>query len=432
MMWKPKHGSIRQLIASACLALFATLATGCAYDDDGEADTDSASAEPVSCVVDTQCKGDRLCLGGVCADPPATTDGGDGSDTGPAVGEETDATTTGASDSGPGETTSAESSGDTGESGDATDGAGDTGATSDPFACPVPATSCADDETLISGVCVKTPTRDALIDDDGRGGGGKAPNLDCIDAPFVEPPGPDETHYEGCISAFGLDANTFNGCTVEVYRSEAGTLVGPVLDVMTAVEVPRDRCNNRGLVRSNKKLPTNTLLVFKASCTGFQDTYTFNRYFPADARQPAPKGSAFTGYIIWGGEYDVNIIASSSWTLRTFDMCPATGEGFGAIAGAIRDCERANISGATFGITGPYEFLQYFEGTVPGPNRKDTDASATYSVCNPPIGRTRISAAVKVGGAIRSLGAWDVSVFSQSVTILTFGGKRPLTQTVCR
>jgi hypothetical protein len=369
-------------------------------------------------------------LGVACGDDDddddnGTTTGGTnttGSTTTTTTGDDDDDTT--GSTTGPTDTSATGDDDTTGTgtdtaTGDDDDTTGDTG--TDPTAggdCPAEATSCASDEELVSGICIKKPGSDATAN-------GADPNISCVSGTGAPFPGPTEAYYEGCITAFGLDANTFNGCQVEVYRTENGRLTGQPLDTMTSTEVPRDRCNNRGLVRSTtgKKLPTNTLLGFKVTCTGFQDTYQFNRYFEADKLVDPPAGSTFAEKIVAGGEYDVNIIASSSWTLiPSLAGCGAIGEGFGAVAGAVRDCDRQNVAGATVGLSGAFELISYFEGTVPGPNRKDTDPSATYAICAVPEGVTRVGALAKKGATNNSLGTWDISVFSESVTILSFGG----------
>jgi hypothetical protein len=130
--------------------------------------------------------------------------------------------------------------------------------------------------------------------------------------------------------------------------------------------------------------------------------------------------------------HDVRVVAIGDYSLiPTTAIGRTLTSGHGAIAGEVHDCGDVRISGAFVDVSAPRSDVGYFtdveDAPLPDPGRtKDgTSTLGLYAAYDMAPGPVRVSATGSIGGQLTNLGYFDVRVFPDAVTAVTFRGMRP-------
>jgi hypothetical protein len=187
-----------------------------------------------------------------------------------------------------------------------------------------------------------------------------------------------------------------------------------------------------------KGIPTNKFLVIRSTgVNGFDDgtwgvMAQFDIYLRADA--PTCKTGQFNHCINTKGEYEleVNALSKADYTIIPVTAGLASGipEGNGGIAGEVHDCNDIKLSSFHVGTRPTPTVLAYFNGnpvkTVPDLNQRDgTNIDGLFSALDISPGLVDVTAAGLVGGKVVTAGKLDVAVLPDTVTVVTFEGRKP-------
>ncbi len=187
-----------------------------------------------------------------------------------------------------------------------------------------------------------------------------------------------------------------------------------------------------------KDIPTNRYLAIRTLGTkGFDDgtwgvMVQFNVYLRADAKACA--AGQFNDCINKDGAYELEVNALSKADYSTIPITAGLSggipEGHGAIAGEVHDCDDVKLSGFQVGTTPTPTVMTYFNGnpvkTLPDLTRLDgTNIDGLFGALDITPGPVTVNAAGLVGGKTLSAGALQLAVLPDSVTVVTFEGRKP-------
>lgn len=251
------------------------------------------------------------------------------------------------------------------------------------------------------------------------------------------------------VTLFGFVRNFSNGCDaknvkIEVFTVKRGgaedgspdQLIGTAVTTGSGaceegqadcklVEV-EDKCPNKRIWRAYEypNVPTETeLLIRTSSVDGANDyapLYDFNIYVSND-----DPGVAEGKY-----ERPLRAIVNSDFSLipQVAYGSPIT-PGNGAVAGEIHDCGDIRITNATFGVSRKGAAESYFsdneQAPLPDGQATSTSVLGLYSAYDLTPGPVRVVALARVGGQQTSLGYYDVRIFPNAISSMTFRGLRP-------
>jgi len=287
--------------------------------------------------------------------------------------------------------------------------------------------------TCVDKLCVPDPASEATVED-SSGKFTAKPNLKCLTTAPALPTGPSTATVWGLVEIFGLEESTV-GVKVEIFDATDTTLSKP-LGSHTAIAAAKvgtcstpcasDRtCMNGKCVKpkdskSNpigyweiKGLPTNKLLIFRTTGSGFVKTVQYNLWLPANKVGTDSKIYE-EAYAV--SELSKKLIAAASGV----SGIPA---GAAAIAGEIHDCDAEVIKGATVSLSLLPQKMAYFDGK----GMPDTSAAATYedglyaavNIMPPTGGDLTVTVGGKVGGKTVKIASYKVKVFPDAITVLT-------------
>lgn len=271
------------------------------------------------------------------------------------------------------------------------------------------------------------------------------PDLDC----FANPPVQDIPAEIPTVTVQGVVEPFSNGCDVEGVKieifevrrtgdpatdGEVGALVGsPVVVTAADPEVleekegcPDDELSNRRYAYAD--VPMYTELLVKTSgntpADGWRDLYTYNLY--VGDGDPDLDTGAMTF------ERELRALADSDFTLiPTVAIGSTISSGNGAVGGEVHDCNNYRVQNAIVDINVSRAGLTYFNDDEQEPlpdvsrNQLGTGRTAIFSALDAPAGPARVSAAGLLGGEVVSLGFYDIRIFPNAVTSVTFRGLRP-------
>lgn len=292
---------------------------------------------------------------------------------------------------------------------------------------------------------VKTITRTATTEEYSDPSGA-APDISCFSPTTAPKAGTPQN-----VTIKGYARNFSGGCDpagvqIEIFKvkrtggdddGELGESVGSavvVADLPCDATSPPDVCK---LVDTSKcpdkrkyrafefaNVPTETELVIKTSSSAgtsrFSPLYDYNIYIPNDE----VTGGVWT--------HDVRAVDSGDYqTIPNTAYGSPTTAGNGAIAGEVHDCGDIRITGATVYASGKLFNVGYFKDDEKAPlpaaltEQRVTSTLGLYAAYDVAPGKVRVSAAGVLGNDIVSLGYYDVRVFPDSITAMTFRGLRP-------
>lgn len=298
---------------------------------------------------------------------------------------------------------------------------------------------------VIAGVemCTRTPVQEAVAYDEGTDtttcGDPVTPiDMSCYTTPATAPALPATITIEGFVDTFGLEKAT-TGVSIELQRPD-GTVIS------TAMSDANHRCartktaGNKTVIVAGYTLanvPTNQLVVFKNSGSGFRNTYIFGNHFDTTECQnpaPAPDDMCRSGCFTRNGQiilrHDTNTISDQTWTLipLTAGYNRGIAPGNAAFAGQIHDCRDNQLKGASiaFQPTTSARVLTYFNGNCEDPNanvselysNRDSLYAGLDAVPTTGAG-VKVSAEALVQGALKNVGLWDLKLYPNSVSLLT-------------
>ena len=186
-------------------------------------------------------------------------------------------------------------------------------------------------------------------------------------------------------------------------------------------------------------LPTNKYLVIRTIGThGFKPgtwgvMAQFNVYLRADA--PKCLDGEFNDCLNSKGEHELEVNALYSGDYSTIPITAGLSggvpEGHGAIAGEVHDCDDIKLSGFQVGTNPTPAVMAYFNGnsvkTLPDlPQLKHgTNIDGIFAALDIVPGEVTISAVGQVGGKLVSAGTIKAAVLPDTVTVITFDGRKP-------
>ena len=186
-------------------------------------------------------------------------------------------------------------------------------------------------------------------------------------------------------------------------------------------------------------LPTNKYLVIRTVGThGFKPgtwgiMAQFNVYLRADA--PKCKVGEFNDCLNSKGDYELEVNALYSGDYSTIPITAGLSggvpEGHGAIAGEVHDCDDVKLSGFQVGTSPIPSVMAYFNGnsvkTLPDllQLKHGTNIDGIFAALDIEPGEVTISAVGQVGGKLVSAGTIKAAVLPDTVTVITFDGKKP-------
>lgn len=252
------------------------------------------------------------------------------------------------------------------------------------------------------------------------------------------------------VTLKGFVRNFSNGCDaknvqIEVYTVKRGgaddgapdQLIGtPVITASDAcagepgcklVDVEK-KCTSPRIWRAYEypNVPTETELLIKTSSPpdvqkpDYAPLYDYNVYIANDD----------TGVAEGTHERPLRAVSIGDFSLipQVAYGAPITA-GNGAVAGEIHDCGDVRITGATFGVSRKGAADSYFtnDENAPLPDQQATSTSllGLYAAYDLTPGPVRVVATARIAGAQTSLGYYDVRVFPNAITSMTFRGFRP-------
>jgi hypothetical protein len=240
------------------------------------------------------------------------------------------------------------------------------------------------------------------------------------------------------VKVKGYARNFASGCdvvgaTIEIYKVKRGgaddgalgdligsTVTIPNVDCTAELckTVEAEKCSSGRTLRAFEypNVPTETELIIKTGveANGYLTLYDYGIYIAASD--------------VTNGEWthDVRVVAQGDYTLIP---TTATGHplspGNGAIAGEIHDCGDVRISGASVDVStdrSMFYFTDNEEYPLPDPAKHSTSSLGLYAALDVPEGPARVAAMAVVGGKLVSLGYYDVRVYADSISALTFRG----------
>lgn len=187
-----------------------------------------------------------------------------------------------------------------------------------------------------------------------------------------------------------------------------------------------EKCTNPRIWRSYEYagVPTETELMVKTSSpdgsSDYAPLYDYNFFIGND--EPGVAEGTY--------EHPLRAVVISDFSLipQVAYGSPITA-GNGAVAGEIHDCGDVRVTGATFGISRAGAAEAYFTDNeaapLPDSGATSTSTLSLYSAYDLTPGPVRVVAAARVKGVETSLGYFDVRVFPNAVTSMTFRGFRP-------
>lgn len=358
---------------------------------------------------------------------------------------------------------------------------GDT--TPDTTVDPGPLPNACDDETPCvrgecwSGVCIEAPPEGAsaaLTDPSTALPSEDAIELGCVDVSRTPPAQTVTTTVHGALARFGsgrrtdglrvdfLLASAFDPSSCEALedvsaRKDCFRSLGPVLATTTTVrregveellpsvcshhdECPYGYqcydpaklggvCEEQFGVFEIEGLPLDTPLIVRATPISetdrsrWHDTWMFGVVLNSDAE--------VEGRV----QYDAQIVSASQWQLTTNSVGLADiPEANGAIGGRVRDCQTASrpawpITEAKVGLARPAEKVVYFnnleDDTVPLVDRVTTNIHGRFAALDIASGWNVIAGVARIGGTLETLGAMQVYVFPDALTIASWPGDSP-------
>lgn len=330
---------------------------------------------------------------------------------------------------------------------------------------------CSADCDAASSDCSRAAQRPAdsccvLVAEPGRGSGnarylqrtrdtndysdptGAPPNLSCFSSPG-EVGTSKPVVMEGIVEAFS------NGCDLSNVRVEVYTvdtdpssatyrdkvaLVGtPVLtdDFETVAEeeedCPDDTVQNRRYRYEGVPTYTELMVVTSTAEAGgskpqWKPLYTYNLYISEEDPDFDATTEVYTR--------DQRALADSDFQLiPTVAMGSTISRGNGAVGGEVHDCDNIRLQNAMVDINVTRSIVAYFNDDelkpLPDTGRTQlgTGRTSIWSALNVPPGLARVAATglIEVDGAeqLVTLGHYDIRIFPDAVTSVTFRGRRP-------
>lgn len=281
-------------------------------------------------------------------------------------------------------------------------------------------------------LCVTDATSEAKVEKDKKWD--TAPDLSCLTTPPSLPTGPTEATVWGPVEAFGMGDDT-TGVKVEVFDAvKDKDLKTPLTTATSAAAKDTGDCtpacaidktclnkvcvkdkdgdgNPIGYVKLDK-VPTNAMLVFRATKTGIATTVQYNLWIKADK--------------VTSGMYKETVYVVSSVTKNL--IAAAAGAqillGTAAVAGEIHDCNNEMVKGAKVTLSLMPQKLAYFNGQdMPDQKQSETNTDSLYAAVNikPPAAGAdmRVAASAKVNGKVKTIADYTIKVFPDQITILT-------------
>jgi hypothetical protein len=267
-------------------------------------------------------------------------------------------------------------------------------------------------------------------------------DLGCFTAPGTATQGfRDPFWIWGKIDVFGLDANTI-GLDVEAYAPGTGNALGGILANGRSLDSGDHKAGVYFLeITNGAAFPADGYVAYKVKGRTFVDTYQFGIHISPDRVEDCPDDQAMTfGEGARCVEFEANAIAET--TARLIPIVAGhpnggiggsedlhDGNGNGAIAGEVRDCDDDQLLGATVTSSVAPVVMSYFDGTAdprPSVGRQYTNTDGIYAAIDIPVGTAPVEVTVtaegRVDGAARALGSQRVLVYPDSVTIYSFDG----------
>lgn len=186
-------------------------------------------------------------------------------------------------------------------------------------------------------------------------------------------------------------------------------------------------------------VPTNKYLMIRTLGThGFSPgtwglMAQFNVYLRADVAKC--NDGQFNDCLNTKGEYELEVNAIYSGDYSTIPITAGLSggvpEGHGAIAGQVHDCDDIRLSGFQVGTSPPPTVLAYFNGnpvkTLPDlpQSKHGTNIDSIFSALDIEPGEVTVNAFGLVGGKLVSAGSHKVAVLPDTVTVVTFDGRKP-------
>jgi hypothetical protein len=169
---------------------------------------------------------------------------------------------------------------------------------------------------------------------------------------------------------------------------------------------------------SYPNVPSETELIILTKGSAWAPLYEYNDYIPNAA--------------ITGGKWTHNVQALSTDDYSAIAQAaigaPIT-EGHGAIAGETHDCSNIRINGATVDIGAGRQLLTYFTDNeadpLPATSATSTSSLGLYAALDVAPGPVSVGALGLVDGKVTTVGWYQVYVYENAVTALTFQGPRP-------
>ncbi len=288
--------------------------------------------------------------------------------------------------------------------------------------------------SCVNSLCVPDPSADAKVKVNGKFTG--TPDLSCLTTAPALPAGPAKATVWGKVTVFGLEETTV-GAKLEIFDEGADPDLKTPLGTHTTVAAKAAGttctaacgsgkvCMHGKCVKDKdgkfnpigyfqiKDIPTNKLLVFRASGTGFAATVQYNLWLPAD-KVGADSMIYEEAYVI--SDLSKKLIAAAAGV-------SSIPPGAAAIAGEIHDCKDDVVKGATVSLSLLPQKLTYFDNAgMPDTSATSTHEDGLYAAVNikPPAGGVMtVAAAARVGGKATRLASYKVKVFADAITIFT-------------
>ncbi len=287
--------------------------------------------------------------------------------------------------------------------------------------------------TCFDKLCVTDAASEARVEKNKKWD--TAPDLSCLTTAPSLPKGPTEATVWGPVEAFGMGDDT-TGVKVEVFDAVKDTeLKTPLASTTSAAAKDTGDCapacdsgktclngscvkdkdgdgNPIGYIKL-EKIPTNTMLVFRATKTGIATTVQYNLWIKADK-------------VTTKGMYKESVYVVSNVTKNL--IAAAAGAqillGTAAVAGEIHDCNNEMVKGARVTLSLLPQKLAYFNGKeMPDQKQDETNTDALYAAVNikPPAAgaEMRVAASARVQGKVVNIGDYTIKVFPEQITILT-------------
>ena len=286
--------------------------------------------------------------------------------------------------------------------------------------------------TCVSKQCVPDPKNDAKAKKGSTFD--SAPDLTCLTTAPKLPSGPAKATAWGPVTTFGMNAVT-TGLKVEIFAPGADPGLKTALGSVTSAEAKakgtcssactggklcmygkcvsaKDSQGNKTGFWEIKDIPTNKLLAFRVSGTGFVSTVQYNLWVRAD--KVTKDGAAYEeAYVI--SDLTKKLIPASAGIAEI-------AKGNGAVAGEVHDCNDDMVKGATVSFSLRPQKVVYFASGLPNATLTETTEDSVYAGLNIAPGTTgdiTVTAAVKVGGKVTEIGQQTIRLFADQIVILT-------------